>query len=185
MLRLPKIEDDTLQRLMSERILSLMECHSMVDGDLTDGEGSDIIPAGMSYERANEGFIALRKLLKSDEALTPELLGEYLMYKMILLAIKMDAEEDPNPWLHLASARFPEKERAELVEKLGEETVEEYEDLRNYEETLFWDLDFLMLDSMTEREILASPLNEAMGIMPGMMLDLDGKQVAFQVRREP
>lgn len=40
-----------------------------------------------------------------------------------------------------------------------------YEDLKNYSEICFWDMDFALLDQMTEDEIANSPINDYMGII--------------------
>ena len=39
------------------------------------------------------------------------------------------------------------------------------EDLEMYADSYFWDVDFQLLDTLTENEIKKSPLNKAMGIM--------------------
>ncbi len=39
-----------------------------------------------------------------------------------------------------------------------------YEDLREYEEYCFWDHDFMMLDEMSEEELISSDLNKVMGM---------------------
>ena len=54
------------------------------------------------------------------------------------------------------------------VEELDEHVdyvLSTYEDLREYEESCFWDHDFMLLDDMTEDEIRESGLNEMMGIV--------------------
>lgn len=185
MLRLPNIESNTLQRLMSERIIALLDCHANKDGSMADGEEAGLFPEYVGLEQARYEFDSLRKLLQHEKAFTPELLGEYLMYSLIQIAIDTDDTDDTDePCLHLASARFLEKERAELIEAFDSETVAEYEDLRNYDSTLFWDEDFLMLDEMTAEQLLANPVNDMMGIGPanGTVLELDGKRVAVTLR---
>ena len=90
MLLLPDIEDERLQRLMSERILALTECHMNKDGSLAEGEEQFLFPDGTKYEKANYEFQSLRKLLRHEKAFTPELIGEYLMYQLIQCAISTD-----------------------------------------------------------------------------------------------
>ena len=50
------------------------------------------------------------------------------------------------------------------LEDLVEYILNQYEDLREYDESCFWDTDFLFLDDMTEEELLGSELNEYLGI---------------------
>ncbi len=52
----------------------------------------------------------------------------------------------------------------EELEEEVEHSMNWFEDLREYEESCFWDTDFLFLDDMTEEELLGSELNEFLGI---------------------
>ena len=184
MLKLPNTDHDTLSRLMSDRILALTEFHMRKDGALVEGEEIALFPENVSYEKANYEFQSLRKLLRHPDAFTPELMGEYLMYSLIQIAIDLDEDPDPNPCLHLASARFPEPERAALVKELGKKEVERYEDLRNYEDTVFYDEDYLMLEDMSETDLLTAPGSEELGIGPvnGQVIDLDGRKAVLTMR---
>ena len=184
MLKLPNTDHEALSRLMSDRILALTECHVKKDGALVEGEEIALFPENVSYEKANYEFQSLRKLLRHPDAFTPELMGEYLMYSLIQIAIDLDEDSDPTPCLHLASARFPEPERAALVKELGKTAVARYENLRNYEDTLFEDEDYLMLDSYTETDLLTNDANEVLGIGPvnGQVIDFAGRKAVLTMR---
>ena len=52
----------------------------------------------------------------------------------------------------------------EELEDLLDYALSTYEDLREYEDSCFWDHDFMMLDDMTMEEILNSDLNKVLGI---------------------
>ena len=78
--------------------------------------------------------------------------------------------------------RIPDPDRAKVLKGLREahageckpEELDEYvenvmsfyEDLREYDETCFWDTDFMFLDDMTEEELYKSNLNKELGILP-------------------
>ena len=51
----------------------------------------------------------------------------------------------------------------EELEDLLDYALSTYEDLREYEENCFWDHDFMMLDEMTEEELINSDLNKVFG----------------------
>ena len=53
----------------------------------------------------------------------------------------------------------------ETQDECAESYIDLYEDLKNYSETCFWDMDFALLDQMTEDEIANSPINDYMGII--------------------
>lgn len=61
----------------------------------------------------------------------------------------------------MCEGSVPEEELDEHVDYV----LSTYEDLREYEESCFWDHDFMLLDDMTEDEIRESGLNEMMGIV--------------------
>ncbi len=51
----------------------------------------------------------------------------------------------------------------EELDDLLDYALSTYEDLREYEENCFWDHDFMMLDEMTEEELINSDLNKVFG----------------------
>ena len=181
MLKLPNTDHDTLSRLMSDRLLALTEFHMRKDGALVEGEEIALFPENVSYEKANYEFQSLRKLLAHEKAYTPELMGEYLIYSLVTIAIDLEKDE---PDLHLVKARFPEEERKVLVKELGEREVKRYEDLRNYDDTLFSDSDYLLLDSYTENTLMTSSANEVLGIGPvnGQVIDFAGRKAVLTMR---
>ena len=52
----------------------------------------------------------------------------------------------------------------EELEDFLDYALSTYEDLREYEENCFWDHDFMMLNEMSEEELIKSDLNEVLGI---------------------
>ena len=50
----------------------------------------------------------------------------------------------------------------DLVGLSWQEQLERIEDLHYYEDTYFWDFDFMLLDSHTEDELLDRPVSEYM-----------------------
>ncbi len=52
----------------------------------------------------------------------------------------------------------------EELEDFLDYALSTYEDLREYEENCFWNHDFMMLDEMSEEELIKSDLNEVLGI---------------------
>lgn len=73
--------------------------------------------------------------------------------------------------------RIPEPDRAivlkalaveaEMEEEEGitaEDLIESYEDLREYENICFWDMDFVLLDEITEDELVHSDAAKFLGI---------------------
>ena len=147
-------------------------------------EAEALFPEGTDVDRAQYEWGSFKMLLRAKGTYTPELIQEYLLDGLIAFALDMDKDSDPAPVLHLASARFPEPERAALVQDLGEEEVALYENLHNYKSTLFWDEDFMFLDDMTEDQLDRSPMAEEMGIgSPNqMVIDVYGKEVTIKAR---
>ncbi len=56
-------------------------------------------------------------------------------------------------------------DECETQDECAESYIDLYENLKNYSETCFWDMDFALLDQMTEDEIANSPINDYMGII--------------------
>lgn len=60
--------------------------------------------------------------------------------------------------------QYEESAPPEELEDFLDYALSTYEDLREYEENCFWDHDFMMLDEMSEEELIKSDLNEVLGI---------------------
>lgn len=65
----------------------------------------------------------------------------------------------------------------ETPDECAEHYINLYEDIKNYSEVCFWDMDFALLDQMTEDEIAASLINDYLGIMDKK----ENKEMSFSV----
>ena len=145
--------------------------------------GKDLLvgytPPRFSPEKALSTFFSLYDLLKADEAYKPSLAMEYVLYNV--LKTRLDICEDM-PEVYNQVERVPEPFRTQMLEELTDaagdladeegETLDDkleflmsfYEDMGEYIETCFEDIDCLLLDYMDEDELDDSGMVDAMGI---------------------
>ena len=145
------------------------------------------LPPDTSNERAVSEFFSLYRLLKAKKEYVPHLTMEYVLYHIIQVEIQeINAPEDerieyferdrsstvkhiPEPdrtYVRDQILREIDGDRVdgEDPEEFAEYMLSMYEDLKNYDETCFWDFDFLLLNKSTEEDIANSELNKMMGI---------------------
>ena len=124
-------------------------------------------------------FLKLKALLESEYEFVPELVMEYVMYSLIKVRLETADRlgirtQEPLSYqrdyvVKALRGAYPD-ERAysddgeDLVRLSWQEELERIEDLHHYENTYFWDFDFMLLDSHTEDELLASTVSEYLGI---------------------
>ena len=150
------------------------------------------LPYGYSIKKANYNFIGLYKLLKAKGEYVPELAMEYVLDKVIQSAIQDIEDLKDMDWDDILEVdlsfdveeaqkistvmKIPEPDRTtvkkaiqsenpDFSEEEVEDTINMYEDLREYINSCFWDKDFLLLDKYTEEQLSGSELNDCMGIM--------------------
>ena len=76
------------------------------------------------------------------------------------------------------------------IDAAAEELLGRYEDLREYEEICFWDLDFTFLDKYSEDDLIHSPMGELMGLserrdIKTMDMDFGGSKVHMEMNVAP
>ncbi len=196
MLKLPNTESEILSSHVSNIIINIMELIFSTQGDAKPSPNalfklrtdlsfakkvSVFLPEWYPLEMVNAEFIGLYKLLKVKQRYIPTLPMEYLMDRLIEYHLDliqlMDSGENEEAYI----AHLPEPYRRELEEFYREEadgeTDEEredyvqymlslFEDIRNYNETCFWDWDFKLLDDITMDQIKNSEVNRECGIIP-------------------
>ena len=163
------------------------------------------LPENYPIEKANREFLGLYKLLKAKNEYVPELPMEYVLYSVIQNAIwqvdmiNQDTEDGlfdelmDDPFFegiedeeYTTIELIPEPERSIVLKGLEREAEEDfgpedlilhYEDLREYKETCFWDVDFALLDDIDEDSLIHSDLAKILGI--GERQDV--RQVEFSV----
>ena len=142
-----------IRRFVSDRILEIiqfeidlyefgmlddLEKYSPDDDSLYYAITEDISPVNVSIEDANEAFLFLVRLLKSDQELEPSILQEYQMFQLI--GGYCDIAKDAG--LEIIE-RFPAKDRDTVLKALeciagdaecsAEEVIDNYENINNYE----------------------------------------------------
>ncbi len=150
------------------------------------------LPDEYPVEKANREFLGLYRLLKAKNEYVPELPMEYVLNSIInneiwqVDQIAEDTEEGlfddmmDDPFFegiedeeYTTVEQIPEPDRGTVLKALeaqcdddmtAEDLIAYYEDLRNYEETCFWDTDFAFLDSMDEDTLIHSDLAAKLGI---------------------
>ena len=193
---------------------SLMQSHEFaVNVSLT------YLPDDYPVEKANREFLGLYRLLKAKNEYVPELPMEYVLNSIInneiwqVDQIAEDTEEGlfddlmDDPFFegiedeeYTTIEQIPEPDRSTVLKALekqcdddmtAEELIAYYEDLRNYEETCFWDTDFALLDSMDEDTLIHSDFAAKLGIgerKDVKMFDMpmeDGKSIKVELNAAP
>ena len=164
----------------------------MQDMDFAENVSQMYLPDGYPIEKANREFLGLYKLLKAKNEYVPELPMEYVLYRVIMNEIwQVDQiNEDMEDGLYddlmddpffegiedeevTTVERIPEPDRSIVLNALevwededltAEYIINQYEDLREYEEVCFWDTDFAFLDQMSEDELIHSDMAKFLGI---------------------
>ena len=171
----------------------LVDIESLIyDMDFAQNISMTYLPDNYPIEKANYNFFGLYKLLKAKKEYVPALAMEYILYHIIYGAvgeIDMIAEEDWDEIFDDDPENFSEdeeeystvmnipgsdrtvvlnavrNENPDFSEEEIEETINLFEDLREYGSTCFWDADYSLLDKFTEEELRNSDLDKRMGIM--------------------
>lgn len=135
-------------------------------------------PEHYPAERTGKVFLGLRALLESEYEFVPELAMEYVMYALIQTRIELADDagvetQEPIPYqrdyvANVLRETYPDRQD---VSDCGEDIVitwqdklRQLEDLHEYEDVYFWDMDYLELEFYTEEELSASPVCEFLGI---------------------
>lgn len=121
----------------------------------------------------------MKALLESEYEFVPELVMEYVMYSLIKVRIETADRLGIRTQELISCQRgyvvkalrgaYPDEREysddgEDLVSLSWREELEQIEDLHYYENTYFWDFDFMLLDSYTEDELLDNPVSEYLGI---------------------
>ncbi len=129
--------------------------------------------------KMGKAFLGLKALLKSEYEFVPELVMEYVMYYLIQMRLEnadrlgMRTQEpiscQRDYVLKALRRAYPDERECsddgeDIVRLSWREELERIEDLHYYENTYFWDFDFMLLDSHTEDELLDSLVSEYLGI---------------------
>ena len=139
----------------------------------------DYFPKNSPAVKMGKDSLRMKALLESEYEFVPELVMEYVMYSLIKVRIETADRLGIRTQEPLSCQRdyvvealrrsYPdEREYSDDGEDLARlswrEELERVEDLHYYENTYFWDFDFMLLDSLTEDELLASPVSGYLGI---------------------
>ncbi len=160
MLQIPDYDNYELSGYVSMHLLEFMK----------GKKPEDYFPPSISIEEGFREWHSLEKLLRSEGCYIPELSMEYMMFKLIDKALDEDVKLPP----------LPTEARADL----DPDEIEMFESLEDWLEVLFWDWDFMMLDELSEEELLTHPLAKELGIgSPNeTRIDVDGKEIRFKSR---
>lgn len=184
----PVFEDKNDERIVVEyisgRLLGLLKdalfC-SMVerieDLEENDEDFQDYIalyfPRSYDRNKMVKTFSGLYALLQSQDEFVPELAMEYLMANLIMGKLEEYKEMGMEELMV-----EPMEKHAYIIGKLheiydgnedefgisAEEIMNQIENLQEYLELCFWDMDYALLDECSEDELRDSPLNEILGI---------------------
>ena len=139
----------------------------------------EFFPENYPAAKMGKVFLRLKALLESEYEFVPELVMEYVMYSLIKLRLETADRLGIRTQEPLSCQRdyvvetlrgaYPdEREYSDdgeaLVRLSWREELERIEDLHYYENTYFWDFDFMLLDSLTEDELMDSPVSGYLGI---------------------
>ena len=188
MLKLPSpvFADKDDQRIVTEyisaRILELLKevlFESLID-DLEDLEEDTerfldrvafYLPEHYPKSKMIDAFTGLYALLESEEEFVPELVMEYLMAHLIMVKCEMSADMGVPTIVEMEQHDYILGKLHEICDgnegDMGISAVDkmrEIEDMSEYLEICFWDIDYLLLDEFTEEELRNSPVNEELGI---------------------
>lgn len=126
-----------------------------------------LFPPNYPDNKMTAVYLGLYSLLTAEDEFIPEIIMEYLLDAIIRTNLEMwrdvgvpTVQEVPNREYVLQKL----KEEYEGEEITGEEVLSRIEDLENYEEYCFWDIDFAMLDQMSVEELKQSNMNKELGI---------------------
>jgi len=157
-------------------IESLME-----NSDFAKEVSMCFLPDKYPVEKANEAFLELYKLIRARGEYIPELPMEYVLYHIICEEIDYinDLIKDGQPDSDVVFStvhKIPEPDRSIVLNAMKEPYesdydheegeynpdfyIDEYEDMKNYLDTCFWDHDCLMLDEMPLDELKDSPIDQ-------------------------
>ena len=151
---------------------------------------------------ANHEFISLYKLIRAKGEYTPELPMQYILYQLICSTADFLADmdefqdEDEEP---ASIERIPEPDRSYVISKMrpaldpefsAEDFLRHFEDLAEYEETCFADIDFAMLDYADEKSLRSAPFASYIGLqdeqgITTMDISVGGKYIQTKFKIEP
>lgn len=141
----------------------------------------DFFPENYPAAKMGKAFLELKALLESKYEFVPELVMEYVMYSLTKVRIEtadrlgirtQEPLSCPCQRDYVVEALrgvYPDEREysddgEDLVRLSWQEELERIEDLHYYENTYFWNFDFMLLDSHTEDELLVSPVLQYIGI---------------------
>lgn len=126
-----------------------------------------------NYDRIKIGmkFLGFYALLTDEKEFIPDIVMEYVMYALIEERIDILLKSGESTVLAIPERDYVmEALRIEAADDIPAETVLNwYEDMQEYYENCFWDVDYALLDLYTIDELRTSTMNELVGkgIMKG------------------
>lgn len=170
---LKKFVNDRLIRIMDDIMADKgYEPEKVEEGDMIFAQkvSAGFLPENYPVSKANYVFLGLYNLLKAGEDMVPEITMEYVLDGAINWAIEQAQRAGREPVEQVPGREFVlasiQKELDEEGEDLtAEEMLEMYEDLREYIDVCFWDIDFALLDQLSKEQLRHSDLNKLLGIM--------------------
>lgn len=128
-------------------------------------------PESYPREKIGKSFLGLYALLTVEDNFVPELAMEYAMYAVIQSVIEECEDTGISTIIEMPEREYVLSKLKEDYTDVGdddlkaEDVLRDYEDLNEFIEHCFWDVDFLLLDDYTEEELKNSPLNDMLGIL--------------------
>ena len=133
------------------------------------------LPDGYDIVKGLFAFFSLYDLLKAKESHKPELIMEYILFHLIEGRLNLCKDM---PEIYSSIKHIPEPTRsqmlAEMVQELdvedilegytSEDMIKAYEDLDKYYDYCFEDFDGLLLDEMSESDMIKSGFADEFGI---------------------
>ncbi len=173
-----------IQKHITNQILELMKV-VMVNCDM-DTENFDeqdeifldyvesYFPLNYPSDKMAETFYGFYHLLKSEEEFVPKLAMEYLMAELLCshiefsedagLSLEVPIENEREYVLSIIVSELDLKGLREEVACEVNQYLSQFENLREYTETCFWDTDYELLNQYSEEQLLESEANDTLGI---------------------
>lgn len=173
--------NEILKKFVNDRLIGIMagimadkgyEPEKVEEGDVKFAKKVSVqfLPKGYPVSKANHVFLGMYNLLKAQEELVPEITMEYVLDAAINWAIEQAERAGGEPVEQVPEREFVLASIQKELDGEGEdipaqEILEMYEDLREYIDVCFWDMDFALLDQLSGEQLCHSDLNKILGIM--------------------
>lgn len=145
-----KRADKIITAYVNDRLIGLVS-------EISEDEALYLFPENYDDKKAREKFLKLSQLLKAEEEYAPEQVMEYVLAQLLAAYEQLGEDEQPPMPDRAYVMSMLEKDFAEDGSaNPSQEAVEYLEQLENpaeYQELIFWDMDFALLEEYQEEDL--------------------------------